>query len=173
MYLNNSLTLNTLTLMYDSRLEIVCIRNEYVAFIAEYPLQDTLNTISPTYLTMRDKSTIFGRSITIHAANISVLGDAQITTSGWALLEHNVVSATNSSICGAGGGHGGTGGACVSGLQGGTYGSLLLPTTPGGYGAGGSQLSPGGGVISLQATIMTVDGKISSNGGIVCPSGGG
>ena len=126
--------------------------------------------------------------ITITAINITVCSGGKISSDG---NGYAAVSSVDSSQAtsgsgyghfatagGGGGGHGGYGGAGYGAGGGSPYGSF---TSPRHCGSGGSNASPGswggrgGGVVTLVASTLTVDGVISADGSSAHghPGGGG
>ncbi len=84
-----------------------------------------------------------------------------VTSNGRAMTWPGVFD--GGSVAGAGGSHGGTGGASTSR----TYGSIFFPDTPGaagGHTADCASCYQGGGVISIEAENMLLDGDLLANG---------
>lgn len=123
---------------------------------------------SNSWLIVRDALPL---SVTVHSSST-------IESNGMIKADSEITGGQGQGIvgCGAGsgGGYGGYGGTNVCAARGGTvYGSISQPSNLGSSGGSGVN-GRGGGAITMSAGTLTLEGKISANGGAaILPADGG
>lgn len=129
-------------------------------------------------LVLAPGSAIRGGSLTIQAANVTVLENASITTTA---LGGAGASGSPPGIAGAGAGHGGRGASCVDDFDGGDIYAWETLAAPWSHGSRGGSTNEsildlggaGGGRIAIATRKLLLNDTVESNGGSVGLQGGG
>ena len=161
---NVKLSLMRLSTVGNSTLKRFSLKELHLSMKSSIIFNSNKVAINADVFTMAQASSIKSVAeldLTIRASEISIENQVEITASG--SKSTSVTSSSGNSTCGFGGSHGGQGGGAVTGRP---YGSLVQPKNFGSTGGTAASIlgAVGGGVITIYAKRINLNGAISTNG---------